>query len=644
MRVPQDTSCRTHRVASAPDFEATSRWALVGMALSVFAAWLLTHPYQGLMHDSTLYTLGALARLHPESLATDVFLRFGSQDRYTIFSPIYAATIRLLDLEPAAALLTFLSQCGLFAAGWLVARRFVSAGAALLSIGLLVVMPSDYGAFQVLHFSEDFLTPRLAAEALALAAVAAELGNRPLAACVCALGATLLHPIMASAGIALLAIIRVVLPKLKPALGIGAIALAASVLVLWIAPLERLDPKWLEVVKGTSRFLFITAWTPADWARLSVPVATLGMGLLTGKSLEMRRLCAGALLMAVGCLVATVIYCDWLHIVIFTAVQPWRWLWITGVLAIVLTPAIVRDCWSIGTYGRIATILLGVSWVLHEQGEDLAPALLGVSLLVIAFAAVPRKLQGSGPSRLLLYGGGAVLALVVFIDIANKVQYVSDPHMTVRVTSATIRSLRGWCGDGVVPAALLAAIWWLLAWPRSLTCNLACTALAALACFAFAPSACKAWTDGHFTPQLRNMFAQWRKQIPPHSEVLWPDTPVGAWYLLERPSYWSNYQQAGAIFSRQKALLMAKRTVIVNTAVAAREASSSGADDSVGIFFVTGALRTRAGLISACADPELAYVVSWTPLGVPPALPPIRPRPDKPAMGIYLYRCSDLIG
>ena len=34
-------------------------------------------PYAGLVHDSILYTLMALARLHPETLSHDVFLRFG---------------------------------------------------------------------------------------------------------------------------------------------------------------------------------------------------------------------------------------------------------------------------------------------------------------------------------------------------------------------------------------------------------------------------------------------------------------------------------------------------------------------------------------------------------------------------------------
>ena len=78
-------------------------------------AWILSHQYLGIFHDARLYTLQALARLAPASLSQDVFLRFGSQDRFTLFSPLYAAASRLLGVENAAAALTFVFQMALFA-------------------------------------------------------------------------------------------------------------------------------------------------------------------------------------------------------------------------------------------------------------------------------------------------------------------------------------------------------------------------------------------------------------------------------------------------------------------------------------------------------------------------------------------------
>src|SRR5450432_3323752 len=68
--------------------------------------WVLSHPYRGLIHDAGLYTLQAMSHLHPGTLSADAFLRFGSQDAFTIFSPLYAWFIQAFGVEPAAAALT----------------------------------------------------------------------------------------------------------------------------------------------------------------------------------------------------------------------------------------------------------------------------------------------------------------------------------------------------------------------------------------------------------------------------------------------------------------------------------------------------------------------------------------------------------
>ena len=86
---------------------------LGGLAALGVLAWLLCHPYQGFFHDANLYALQALAQLDPDALSHDVFLSHGSQDRFTLFSPLYAGVITLLGLDRAAALLTLLSQAGL---------------------------------------------------------------------------------------------------------------------------------------------------------------------------------------------------------------------------------------------------------------------------------------------------------------------------------------------------------------------------------------------------------------------------------------------------------------------------------------------------------------------------------------------------
>ena len=87
-----------------------ARLGSVGLAFCIFAFWMLQHPYEGLVHDSILYSFMALARLHPESLGHDVFLSQGSQDQYTMFGPIAAPVIGALGLDHGAAALTLAAQ------------------------------------------------------------------------------------------------------------------------------------------------------------------------------------------------------------------------------------------------------------------------------------------------------------------------------------------------------------------------------------------------------------------------------------------------------------------------------------------------------------------------------------------------------
>jgi len=189
-----------------PDTAAVtmSRVALAGLTLCLIGFWLLQHPYGGLIQDSVLYAMGAFARLQPGSLGHDIYFSAGSQDRYTIFSPLVAGVIRLVGVGRAAALATAVSQAALYLAGWVLARRLMSARLAILSVALLVLLPSLSGSKHIFWYTEDIMTPRVPAEALVLAGLACVLGRRYLAAALCFGGAMLLHPLMGAAGLVML--------------------------------------------------------------------------------------------------------------------------------------------------------------------------------------------------------------------------------------------------------------------------------------------------------------------------------------------------------------------------------------------------------------------------------------------------------
>ena len=174
----------------------------LGLWLTIFILWAVFYPYHGLIHDSRLYTLLALNNLHPDLYGNDIFLRFGSQDKYTLFSPLYGFFIKLLGIEPAAALLTFISHISLFSAIWLLARQFMSAGLATFALGLVIAVPGFYGSDYTFYFLETFLTPRTLAEALVLFALTAQLRKHYLLTGVLLLFSLVTHPLISLAGLA----------------------------------------------------------------------------------------------------------------------------------------------------------------------------------------------------------------------------------------------------------------------------------------------------------------------------------------------------------------------------------------------------------------------------------------------------------
>ena len=87
--------------------------------------WLVTGRYWGLEHDAQIYAAQALAKLNPDILSDDLFLRFQSQDDYTLFPYLSAAAIRWLGLDYGAAMLVAVLTLGWYWASWHLARSLV---------------------------------------------------------------------------------------------------------------------------------------------------------------------------------------------------------------------------------------------------------------------------------------------------------------------------------------------------------------------------------------------------------------------------------------------------------------------------------------------------------------------------------------
>lgn len=619
--------------------------AVAALGLLALAGWLLQHPFNGMGHDSLLYTQFALARLHPDTLGWDVVMRVGSQDRFTLFTPLYLTAIKLLGVEHAAALLLFLSEAALCVFAWLVARSLMSRLDATLGIALLVTVPSVYGSRAVFHFIENFLTPRMPAEALVVGAVAAALRGRYRIAAGAVVAAMLLHPIMGAVGAVFLTLGWVAPLRPKMSLVAAAAGFVTAVgTVVAIAPLGRLtDPDWMRAVVTENDYLFVSSWSLEDWSGVAVPLALLAIGWSVGATPLLRRLCVTALGTVMCGMLVTLVFADIFHVWLMITLQAWRWLWLADVLAIGLAPAIIQDCWRRGDSGRVAVIVLAIACVFRGLGADL----LAVAA-ALALAVAPLGLGQSKHWRLLFIGACVALGMGIFLTLIDRFMYLSQ---AVPVRDIFMNEVRAVCSDGIVPIAVIILAWAALNRSSTLahgrTLTLAQIVVAAVFCVWLAPYSWRTYTHAYYTPELASRFAPWRAEIPSHAEVLWPDSALATWFLLERPSYWSTQQVAGGIFSKQFALLMERRTASVRDAlIQSNLLPVSGSREEVvktwgTMIPVNVSHIDLKAMVALCADPDLQYIVSGTRLA-PTLLPPVILDPSKASGRLYLYRCGAL--
>ena len=589
--------------------------------------WMLSHGYRGIFHDASLYTLQALARSSPESLSQDLFLRWGSQDRYSFFSPLYGSLSRLLGTESAAALLTFAFQASLLICAWLLARAVMSAPLALLGVSVLIAIPGDYGADRVFTCIEPFLTPRMAAEALVLGTVAAALNSRTALALALVAAAALIHPIMACAGIAALLYVYFVNPHPRKAAPRVAAANLAVLIVAYVLPAGiggQFDGAWLALIEDRSPYLFLAHWTLDDWSRVGVTLATLTVGALTLPGGRMRSLCQTALATTMAGLGLTLIACDLLHLVLLTQLQPWRWQWFGTVVGALLLPQILCLLWQSGTAARATALLLLAAWIFGL--DEFALVASAAAVLSAAFAS---RLT-SRHARLVFWGAIGMLAIAIVWRVATNLEF-TEVHYLEPSTPLWLRRAMSFSHDGTAPMALIALAWWLCRSANGRPGLIVLATLATLVCVALFPPTWARWTTREFPPPLAAQFAPWRRIIPAGAEVLWPESPVSAWLLLDRPSYLSATQTSGLVFSQGAALEMQRRAQVLSPIL----------PPSLFLGWNTGgsglALSSQQ-LLGICQLAAFDFLITSADLKVPAAAF-IRSKSGPATKGLRLYHC-----
>src|SRR5437764_1271225 len=130
------------------------------LLLVLLATNALARPYSGIRHDARLYSVQVVNRAEPGLYADDLFFRYGSQDRYSLFAPVLVPLHRLFGVETAFFLVYLASNVLLFWAMKGVVERLVG-DRALSTLALLImsIVPLDYAGMSTFHIHEPFLTP-----------------------------------------------------------------------------------------------------------------------------------------------------------------------------------------------------------------------------------------------------------------------------------------------------------------------------------------------------------------------------------------------------------------------------------------------------------------------------------------------------
>ena len=217
---------------------------------------------------------------------------------------------------------------------------------------------------------------------------------------------------------------------------------------------------------------------------------------------------------------------------------------------------------------------------------------------------------------------GLVAILVAWV-IANSWAIVSNPAPESGFESHIVTNLRNIFGLGLTAAALA---WLLVFWLENTTSSVmpaVLSAVLAIACLFIYPGAFRASTRDGSSEQVAE-FSDWRRLIAPDDAVFVVpahNSASFAWFTLQRPSYLSVDQSAGAVFSRATATEIRRRANVLlpvmqpdwklltgkATARSAGNAASKGPT-----------VLTRNALVNICKDPILRFVVAREYVGFDP--------------------------
>jgi len=620
----------------------TQRTSLIVM--TVFALWLASHPWRGFWHDAVLYSVQALRYLYPANFQHDLYFLHGSQDAFTVFSPLYAAVIKVAGQDSAGLILQVIGSL-LWVSGAVFLLRPVLRGLPFwLGLTMLFIWPTDYGPDPaILRLGESFLTPRLYAEGLGMLALGCFVRGRTTWGMVPACLAFALHPLVACAPL-LVGVLYLFWGKWRAMAGaaiLGSIFLATAA-KLGVQPFDRLavsmDADWFRVVNIVAPMVSWKTWHTADWiSRTFLALSLVLIAYRLAGGVLGRMFLSTAVAGAIGILanwVGTGLTDNQLLI----QLQPWRMLWLAHLCSWIALAWLFGNYWHRERVIKILLLSLCLAALTRDTVGGAVALLAGASLCY----CVPRPPMAwpSWGNKAALAGLTALL-FAWFLEISREtakgmVQLPSHELSWVALLwfmNILYLGLGAAAGTG-----LLLVVWrWCESQRKALQLGAFALVFATL-CFSAIFAVFPARHKYGLTPDGKRAVQQaFLPLIPVHASMYWENNVLVTWYVLHRSSYASNIQLTGVVFNRGTAIEGARRMERLRQLGGV---DSVIAHDNQQTFAGAKLLPevSQASLSFACADPALDYVVLTKKFESAIA----QARDAEYDKTYYLYDCSSL--
>lgn len=574
--------------------------------ITVFSLWLLAKPYNGLVHDSILYSAQAMTRLLPGILDNDPFFRFGSQDNYTIFSSFHAFFLQEFGVENAALILTVLGKCLWFLGiNWL-GGAITTNRNTIFAVATALTLPTHYDGFEIFSYGESFATARLFAEAVGMFALGTWLRGIRLSAIGLTGLALLIHPLTA---LAIATTIFYCWARMPPFWGWRVLALGfASIgafVYLGIPPFSSLmisfDGQWLSLLEKRAPYLFVDLWHESAEGRLLhlLVIAAFSRAVLPSR---LKRLAESQLVVLPALIALSILGTEILHNVLLTQLQLWRAFWIAQLISIFLLWRMALSSWGTTPPGRFVIILLACATLAAgpSSGAIAASAVPGYFLAQRYFA---RK-QLANISRLAfrrifyIWGGGTMILMLV----SNIVRIQWDWTLNINTGHP------GWYALLTSPLVALTCVTLVHTGAESARWQIRAGSIFSTASAAVV--AALLWQSNWNSKAIAERrgdeitLHSLQQTIPTNTTVYWPGNLVDTWFWLQRPYYASQTQGAGWVFSRSSAIETSRRQVLL---------WNMGFSDGIADFEPRQLPQSKksdeATVDQLCKDPALDYLI-----------------------------------